>query len=92
MMVRGGERVCVWRNVWRTVTGLLSPLGQLVHMYTELPLQCHVSAVAYHPHEHTAAFTAFGPHQPLVLVTVDPVATPSLTQPCRTHQTNTPIS
>ena len=77
MMVRGGGRVCACVEECSTEqhAGLLFPLGQLVHMYTELPLQCLVSAVAYHPHEHTAAFTAFGPHQPLVLATVDPAAT-----------------
>ena len=81
MMVRRG----VMRGMWHAVTDGLSPTGQLVHMYRELPLQCPVSAIVYHPHEHTAAFTAFGPHQPLVLATVDP----SLTQ---TKHTLEPIS
>ena len=81
MMVRGGGRVCVCVEECSTEQQacMLSPLGQLVHVYTELPLHRLVSAVAYHPHEHTAAFTAFGPHQPLVLATVDP-HTPSHTQ------------
>ena len=71
----------VWRSVAQSNRPALSPLGQLVHMYTELPLHGLVSAVAYHPHEHTATFTAFGPHQPLVLATVDPA---TLTHPAHT--------
>ena len=55
--------------------------GQLVHSYTELPLQCPVSAIACHPREHTAAFSAFGPYQPLIVITADQISSSSSNHP-----------
>lgn len=44
-------------------------VGELQHVYTELPLTAAICAMAYHPTEHMLAISAFGSHQPLVICT-----------------------
>ena len=48
---------------------LVSYLGTLQHVYTELPFTSAICAMDFHPTEHMLTVSSFGSHQPLVVLT-----------------------